>query len=189
MAPDRGNPQFAARFRPGQRRRSARSLRDPGGSGPKGAAPSASFPLGGAASNDAWLLQAAGARSPGPLDLAHLQSAPAAESHGPGSSQFPHGSDQPRLPPGAPGGGASRRGLSGPGSPRPAVSAREHTLVQQCLPGSPRLGAERQAALVWGVVRSPGQPLPQRYSAPQSPGPGSTGTGKHRGSSRIPVGI
>ncbi|KAJ1160179.1 hypothetical protein NDU88_000681 [Pleurodeles waltl] len=132
-SPDRGNLHFAARARSGQWRRTVRSLRDPGGSGPKGAAPSASFPLGGTTPDDTQLLQAAGARSPGPRDPGHLQSVPAAESHGPGSSRFSRGNDQPRLPPGAPGGeGTSCRGLGGSGSPCPAVSARE---------SAPQLGA------------------------------------------------
>ncbi|KAJ1118646.1 hypothetical protein NDU88_006834 [Pleurodeles waltl] len=159
--PDRGNLHFVACARPGQRRHTARSLRYPGGYGPKGVAPSASFPLDGAAAGDAWLLPSGGDRSSRLRGLGHLQSGSAAEPHGPGPTCFSLGHNQPRPPSEVPEeGGTSRCGLSGFSSPCLTASAWEP---------APRLGASGGSPLRRGPVFGTASfPTPHGTSEPRT---------------------
>ncbi|KAJ1092849.1 hypothetical protein NDU88_005959 [Pleurodeles waltl] len=94
MVPRRGESP-ACGLRPGQRRRAARYLRGlrlPG----RG---SICLPLPGRHRPQAPGIRSTGSRGPG-----HLRGTPATDPLGPGPPRLFRGNDQPRLPPGAPGG-------------------------------------------------------------------------------------
>ncbi|KAJ1095676.1 hypothetical protein NDU88_000835 [Pleurodeles waltl] len=112
--PSQGRSSFVAHARLGRLRRTASSLRHLEGYGPREAALSASFPLGGASGGSARLSPAGGAWPSRRQEPGHLQSGSAAGPHRSGSTRFSLSRDRPRLLLEAPEGG---------GHPPTAVSA------------------------------------------------------------------